>query len=255
MKLRRLGQAGFTIIEVVLFLAISTLMVAVAMNQVAGRTQQVQYEDSTRALETFFERRISQVLEGSIIAESQDCVYNDVGGYQVATPNGSCVFLGYLFHLDPATPNEVDVLQVYGRTLSSTDPCLVANPTDPLFCAEPHTAPVAGGGARTVVETFQIPWAAEIFQKRLGGGDFEYFGYLRHPAGHNLIPVGFLDGNEGAIDTADAYREGDPRTLIEEEFEADICLELGAGGLRSQITFGFNDRQFDVDAVFNDNTC
>ena len=66
------SRAGFTIIEVVLFLAISSMMIIAAMIAVQGRTAAVQYTDAVRSTEAFIDRRQGQVLAGSITGESDE---------------------------------------------------------------------------------------------------------------------------------------------------------------------------------------
>jgi type II secretory pathway pseudopilin PulG len=247
---------GFTIIETVLFLAISSLMIIGAMSAVSGRTQQVQFTDSIRSLESFIEGRISQVENGSITADLLGCRFADPTYTINSTPsssNGTCTFLGYLFRLGNRTNgatnptnSEVQVFQVYGRRINTSDPCLKANPNEQIYCAYPYVYP-------TPVETFQIPWGLEVTESETSTGEeINMFGYLRNPSGLNMVPIAILAGSEGSISTPSLYRTSSVDSWIGDEFSFSACFTNDSRDAR--LSFGNVDRQYAVEANLESST-
>lgn len=244
-------QAGFTIIELVLFLALSSLMIIAAMIAVSGRTQQVQYTDSTRLTESFFESRQTQALNGVLRDETEQCSYS-LGAYTGGSNDGSCVFLGYLFEAFPSTSeNSIDVYQVFGKRIASNDPCLElpANVNDPLACAEPRLAPVTAAVAQPI-ESFDMPWALTVSQLTNGGTDVNMFGYLRNPVGQELIPVAFTAGTQADANSPAAYRQGYATSFIGSEFNVTMCTTNTRKP--AAIQFGAGESKLSIDALFDD---
>ena len=229
-----------------MFLALSATMIIAAMLAVRGRTESVQYTDAVRSTQSFYERRQSQILAGSITEESQQCRWNGAS-YSGGPSDGSCIFLGYLFRMNPSTPGQIDVLQMYGGRLPSSDPCFAANPEDPLFCVSPTPTPVTG--SPSPVETFLIPWGMEVYHTWSGSPGAQYMGYLRNPIGQNLIPIGFGPGQEGSLDDPSAYRKTSSATQIGDEFSGIICLETQSKN--AVISLGSDEDQFAITADFD----
>jgi len=240
-------ESGFTIIEVILFLAISSLMIITAMTAVSGRTRSVQYRDATISTEAFFDRRISQVLGGSITGDAIECRWT--GSVYVAGPNdGSCIFLGYVFRFDPAVRDQFEVIQMYGRRLGSSDPCFLANPGEPLKCVNPTPVPI---GSVTPIETFEIPWQMEVKWMWVGGdntGD-QYFGYLRNPIGQDLIPVGYGNLQGGAL-TDDQWYGASSLANYNDDFSAILCMTDQHSS--SMIIAGSYERQYSIETLFDE---
>ena len=247
-KLRESG-GGFTLVEVVIFLAISAMLIFSAMLSVQGRTSAIQYTDATRAVESFLDRRIAQVLRGSVVAENRECRWNGNTSYAwgAGVSDGSCIFLGYMFRLDSSRPGEIDVIQMYGGRLPSDDQCFIDNPEDPLQCV----FPVPVGDTLTAVETFQIPWGMIVTQASQNTDNTRLFGYLRDPTGQTLIPVSFRVNTEDDIDNQNAYREVHATSEIDEEFEVEICM-FGSNQRNSAITLGSDAFQYSLNVVFDD---
>lgn len=81
---------GFTIIEISLFVAISAVMLIIGFTAVSGRTEEVQFMDSTRTLESQLRRHMSNVGTGLNLRGDYDC-----------SASGSSIDLTS----DPSSPN------------------------------------------------------------------------------------------------------------------------------------------------------
>ncbi len=250
------SSKGFTFIEVILFLAISGTMITIAMLSIRGRTREVQFSDAVQATEAFLDRRLSQITDGSIIADTEDCRWN--GSSYVAGPSdGSCVFLGYMYDFDPSNTTEIGIIQIYGARLPSDDPCFAANPTDPLYCVHPKPAPVTSN-TPTIVDSFQIPWGVRVRNTWAYGNATRYMGFLRDPRGRTLIPVSFRPGYEAELDNRDAYTHAYAGTQVGGEFSAVICV-VNDYGRQATYNLGRHEDQFaiktQIDSQFTRNWC
>lgn len=99
------GPMGFTIIEVMVFLAISALLFVGAMTAIGGRQNQVQFQQGVRDAQSKLEDVINQVVSGfypnpgtlpcRILAPSNVNSGPDFSGPGVTQgANGDCIFLG-----------------------------------------------------------------------------------------------------------------------------------------------------------------
>lgn len=103
---------GFTIIELILFLAVSMTMLTIGFSAISGRTADVQFTDSIRTLESQLRRNLSNVGFGLNLRGDFDC--EEVGGALEFVPAGpslsppapgknlNCVANGTKFTFDTA---------------------------------------------------------------------------------------------------------------------------------------------------------
>lgn len=95
-------QGGYTITEVLIVLAMTTLLFAATVVIMAGRQRDEQYAQSVRTFEAQLQTMIDQVFNGNY-DNSISCVASGVGGAPTlgtGTSNGSCVFMGKLFQAE-----------------------------------------------------------------------------------------------------------------------------------------------------------
>ncbi len=126
-------NSGFTILELILFVAISSLMLTIAFTSVAGRTQEAQFTDSVRTLESQLRRHITNVSTGLNLRGDVDCAKS--GGVLTfpadsnaveAGRNQSCVANGLYMSFDLDTPENYVVQSVastieYDESLGSLE--------------------------------------------------------------------------------------------------------------------------------------
>lgn len=97
MQTKRNDQSkGFTIIELVLFLAVSMTMLVIGFNAISGRTADVQYTDSIRTLESQMRLNLSNVGFGLNLRGDFDC----------SGASGTLEFIPGDASLDPPAPGK-----------------------------------------------------------------------------------------------------------------------------------------------------
>lgn len=261
MTQHKYGESGFTIIEVIFFLAISSFLIAIAVASIGSRTARVQFTDSIRSLESFLERRISYVENGSLVGDQATCTYAG-GSYDLSQPSdGTCVFLGYMFEYgdvtqaNPTNPShqQIYVYQMFGRRLTSVDIASCPDQNELLSCAEPIRVP------QTPVETYDIMWGTRLVDTDYYENPLEIkaHGVFRNPGGQNLVAIAVADQAHAAanyaevFDEAQIYERAFPNSKIDGEFEGQLCFE-GDRGYQALISLGADDRQTAAVAQFDD---
>lgn len=253
---------GFTIVEVVLFLAISSLLILMATRSIGSRTKTTQFTDAVRSLESFFERRLALVEAGSLVDDNVNCSYNPglplPPRYDLVSPSdGSCTFLGYMFEFgdiddvnssDPAQ-HEIFVYQIFGRRLSSTDLALCPDPAEPLICAEPVRVP------STPVERYTIPWQTDVTYTIPNRP--KAIGYLRNPVNQSIIPIGISVNAEPVATFEEVFDEPSiytlnaplhPHSVVGPQFSSKLCIS-DREGRAADINFGYQERQEAIEPV------
>jgi len=256
-------NSGFTIIETILFLAVSTSMLFVAMNLISGRSQQVQFTDSIRAIESYIDSKISQIKTGSIALPNETCRSNGgwspVPSYPNGASDGSCVFLGYIFelnNLDGLDTSPVKTVipnyQIFGTRINSSEllSCKGAS-HDVLYCATPNKVPAS------YADNFTIPWSLNITKHIIvsSGADnntsVSKFGYLRDPSGTGVIPVAMIDS--ASITDRINYDMASLDSWVGGEFAVKLCFSDGSR--LASVNLGGVDTNLSVEAMFDDPAC
>lgn len=258
------ATGGFTIIEIILFLAVSSSMILIAVASIGNRTESVRFTDSVRGIESFIERRISLTESGSITGDQQNCKYDSTRQrYNLVDPSdGTCVFLGYMFEFgdyenrESAEParNQIFVYQMFGRRMTSQDIVECPSQEEILSCARPVRAP------QEPVEIFDIPWGAEVtytLYSEIGGipnSNPKIVGYLKNPANQGILPISISKRAHAAssypeiLDDPSIYEISNPLSFIDDEFSAGLCVYDGER--ISEIRFGRHERQESIDVLF-----
>ncbi len=90
-------SGGFTIVEVILFLALTGLIMLIAINGVNARQRQTQFADAMRTLEDYLQGEYTAVVNGVNLSQPGDYLCAAAGGGTRASASGledKCVFLG-----------------------------------------------------------------------------------------------------------------------------------------------------------------
>ena len=158
---RGCNQAGYTILEVMMFLAVTSVLFVGAMNSINGRQQAVQFSQSTRDMQSRIQQLINSVSSG---------FYPNSNNYTCAVPNrttptarptfdsttpsiqgssNDCVFLGKILHLAVQdtgnTGTAYETISVAGRRLNAS-----ANAQEVSSLAEAIPTAVVGSGVEAV---------------------------------------------------------------------------------------------------------
>ncbi|MEI9914126.1 MAG: hypothetical protein WDN66_04065 [Candidatus Saccharibacteria bacterium] len=96
MNARSKTRAGFTIVETMIFLAVSGLMFILAIGAMSGKQQQTEFQTSVGTLKSDLNQALSNVADGNF--------QNQVNGQYIdcsASASGLAVSLGSSFNVDP----------------------------------------------------------------------------------------------------------------------------------------------------------
>src|ERR1039458_2004290 len=97
MDARSMTGAGFTIVETMIFLAISGLMFVLAINAMSGKQQQTEFQTGVGTLKSELNQQLSNVSDGNYkINGSCTAPGNSQPQYpsSVPEPDGTCVVIG-----------------------------------------------------------------------------------------------------------------------------------------------------------------
>lgn len=146
-------QAGFTIIEITLFMAITGLLFTIAMLGIGNSIRTVRFTDSGRSLETYVQKQYDDIVNG--LNDRSDQVSCAGGTVDTTTPQNvgtsNCVVMGRLLQFkqgsDTVTNYPVIGTEPANVNYSLTDDQLIA-----AFSPKAITT--------TGVTTYTVPWAA-----------------------------------------------------------------------------------------------
>jgi hypothetical protein len=153
---RRLGpQGGYTIIEVIIFLTVSSALMASAMFMFQGRIPRTQFSGGVNEFDIKVQDTINDVINGYYPTQ-QGSASCQGGGEREQGTNEDCIFLGRVLQFGPgidgcssSTPNDEDCGQVmiytaYGSRLFNARPAVRLDETNPVLAT-------AGGAAPTKI--------------------------------------------------------------------------------------------------------
>lgn len=181
------NQKGFTIIEVVLFLALSAMFLLIAFTGISGRTRDVQYTDSMRSLESFFISQRDSITKG--VNTTGDGTSEDT------------IILGKIFQFT-AGSDEVEVYTVYGRR-----PVSDTSETDirKIIHKSIEDRAVSGQPIISTPEIYNMKWGLSFDRGNNTGATSPIqttrrFGFLVDPYTNELFTVLFLDSGPSLSD-------------------------------------------------------
>lgn len=171
------GSAGFTIIEVLIVLAVTGFLFVGAALLIAGRQSQTEFNQAIRQVQTQIQQVINDVAVG-YYPNTNNFVCTVSGtnpptvspGVSEQGTNSDCIFIGKTIQFDVAgtSPEQFKVYTMVGRRLSSTGsgddsqnraqakPIAVApNTTDPNVPDNSETFQLNGG-----LTTYSMVWGA-----------------------------------------------------------------------------------------------
>lgn len=224
------NAAGFTLVEVVLFLALSALFLLIAFTGLVGRSQNVQFTDSIRSLEGFMQKQISDVRNGVNLTGDGDQLNQ--------------IVLGNVLKFSP----DSDTAQIYkirGSRLASTTGSarnLIYDSIDNLV----------GGSVVYEQSQYQLEWGTLFRDPATNGSTALYLGFLRNPNGAEILPF-ILDHAQSTdpltlLNDPETYRPGSSGYII--PAVGHFCFE-GTSGQVADIKVGESSRELDIEPLFN----
>lgn len=235
---------GFTVVEVMIFMAVSGLILASASGLFIGRQRQIQYEQGVRDLDFRIAETINNVVMGQFPGSEIACSNIDSGGIDYLQLNDSggsqgtnedCVFAGMALELDSSDAERI-----------ITTPIVAANPelgmTFPLTSENAKITAVIDLASSYVtshgliildmVDDSGSPIDVALFLSSLGSGQ---------DSAPSLLASGTQSIN---LFTANNQLIADERVVIDRVASGDalhICAENpNNSNIRASISLGFN---------------
>jgi len=191
---------GFTVVEVMLFLAVSAMLLGIAFAYTSSTLRNARYSDAAKSFEAFIEQQYSEVQAGTATRNSAPgtCVASALGA------SDTCVVLGRLITLEDSTQiNQYTVVADATSTGFSDDfQAFKPSPTG--------TNPRVQETIDNPVGTYSLDWGTQLYWKRYqltsGAADFNRIAILRSPISESIYiftfrqTVGVLDGLPGTAD-------------------------------------------------------
>jgi len=247
---------GFTIVEVLMFLAVTGVLMMVAMLTIGGSRQKAEFSASVRDFNSSIQGIISEVKTGyfpnkttqvncKVTASVLDMSATSNAAGQGAHPE--CVFLGKVLYFDfsPASPrNSVSVITVAGKAFESP-----GIPPTTYMASKPK--PIAGSHANIdLTETLSLTNGLQVTKVISSAGSptpgaFGIFNSLATTAGGSLSAnVVTIPGSTSGTDLATTLGN-----IIDIESTGPtinptiaICLQHGTNGKKAVVIIGFKDR-------------
>jgi len=283
-------QRAFTLVEVMLYLAIVGLVILIGFNAVGGRTAEVQFTDSARSLHGYITSQYSEFVSG-VRPDDSGCVYRP-GSTEPRfdeDSDGSCILFGKVFIFAAEaddTGGDDTVLQTYnlvGRKITDEQYGQPGCNSNDLSCVAPALIPEGD-------RPYQILWGTKFIKgnernHRIFGNSGDPtdlanrstdnargFGWLKNPVSNEVIPIVFgfnpqVGSSTFTVDdlsspllyraNAVAFSEGDTsnthKATMGTEFNTAFCIQ-GTNGRIAMLLFGEDENQEVINLTFAERT-
>ena len=255
-KKRRYSQGGYTIIEMMIVLAISAAMFVAAVTAFGGRQQEIQFSQAVRDFDSRIQDISNDISTGffdnagnvgcAIRADGTINVGTSVGGAEEQGESLNCVFIGKVIQFNPEStdqPDQVNIASIVGRRSVGT--ASVNNIDDASPTVVTDTA-----------QSLALEWGLRVTKVTDGGGSANYGAIVfltsfSNPLGSGLnqvevsnnqliasVPVAGLNQSIGAI--ANAVTNIDDAALSARS-TTFICLQKADGSRRAAVVIGENN--------------
>lgn len=244
------SAAGYTIVEVSLFLAVSSLLFIIALIGTGNTVRSSRFTDSSRSLHAFVQKKYDDILNGvNSRPGAEVCNAGSVSSGTQTPGTSDCWLLGRLITLTRGTSI------VHAYNIIGTEPAGVdysVSDEKLIYNFQPTVVTTTG------VDTFEVPWAASISgSKRLSDNKaVDAFALIRSPRSTRIVPYVFKEPGSG-YNLATLINPSDPADADNIEQTANFCLSSAEGfGNPSKITVtggqGQDVIQLAFDAVAGD---
>lgn len=203
---------GFTIIEVMIFLTVSSLLITSAWGLIAGRQEQVMFDQKVRDTQSKLQQWMSDVSNGATNGDlsKQYCVTSVPGGRPTivnlpqpkpANYSPQCTFLGKAIQFTDNNSSQAGTLYAYSVFGCRIDQCGSGGQTNlpqDMYSANPEPAIGGNGGGYTyadLTETFDLS-PAYVNVNSVTGTDQSNLVTTSHM-------IGFMNSFNTVLNTAD----------------------------------------------------
>lgn len=264
------SNQAYTIVEVMIFLAVSSVLFFVVARSIAGQTTRAQFTESVRNFESRLQDLANDVSTGFYPGENNFTCKTNISGNITITPvssprgtNGDCIFVGQVinFDRDDVPSDSFMTITLAGRrykpgggtteveSLSDTAPTPIqtSTPIEKIGPVDLVSVSYNNGLARVNVESFAFTTTFKKYSgAKLDAGDVSV----------DMVPLllnctpGCPTNNASHINTALT----DPAAVINPTNGIDICLKGGINQYAT-VTLGGNGRHLSTKVAFATGAC
>ncbi len=257
-------RGGYTIVETLIYLAVTGSLFVSAAVLISGQQNKTEFSQAVREVESYIIDISNDISTGYYPSTNVGCTFGPagpvLGGSRDLGTNGDCLFLGRLFHVAPAGTNGEQTLNVYtvfGNRLTGPAP----NSSESKTLAESNATI-----HQDILDTKKF---SEIFsfKKLTYGGAFVQsgaFGFVSSLG--SFTATGDL--NSGST-TASTVVVGSTTTgmlssdmennftanLVENPGKIELCLESNATNAHAIITVGAQDSPSGIRSIISTGDC
>lgn len=232
---------GFTIIEVMMFLAISMLLLLGVFLMSGNMISGTRFTDSVRGLESFLQRQYEEVTSGVNTRTQVSCSGSVVSSGSSTPGTSDCLLLGKVI-VFRANTETVDTYNIVGSqwTAIPTNPTL----SQLLYSYNPQSVP-------TSRSSFTIPWQAEFTAgRRADAQAVNAIAFMRSPVSSEVGTFHFATSASptSVINYSSMTVSGSFGTT------ASYCIDSQdgvAGQRRAAIAFGRGQGSTNIQALFD----
>lgn len=254
------NKQGYTIVEVIIFLAISSLMFVMAASFISGKQSKAEFKDSVFDLNSQIKRVINDVANGYYPSNGNyTCVVDDSAGGALSFTNGStpqgkhkgCVFLGKALHFNVGgDAAKYNIYSVAGRQYKTS----AADGTLPSSFAEAMPVPV--NAVIDLTEKNTLKWGTTVSSIKDGTGTSLYgFGFFSSngtydngslQSGSQTVEIATFPGS-GAVPNLNGSIDNTLDSNIQKNPNIRMCLSGGVGEHATIIIGGGTGQRLSTD--------
>jgi hypothetical protein len=234
-------QAGYTIVEVTLFLAITGLLFMVVMMGLGNSLSNNRYTDTNRSLEAELESVYAGVRSGEAVRPTDVSGRSLPCGAGTAFPGASndCIVTGRLLRIKKDTDSKIDVFNVVSAI--RPDPgCDAVGIKKIVTCYHPQVLDMT-----TPEDSYSPEWVAQIknvaFQSAISASSYlttSFIAILRDPESELVYTVP-LDNDDASMTTSPYSLSDGITDSVMDQFtnaKGQMCLQH-ADGRKSYVQF------------------
>ena len=272
---------GYTVVEVMMFLAVSGGLFIIAMTFIGGRQNQAYFTASVREFQQQIEDVINDVTTGYYPRVSFSCAYSPASG-NPQTANGitfsasteeqgtrdECTFIGKTIHINMIDKNNFTVIPVAaGRLNTSSQPVTNFDEANP----RPLGAEFGSISTQGMTETINLKGGLEftaVYATTPSETNPTAFGIFTNFGNENpgttpgtlVATLTSIPTSNGAAANPDSIATtgnkitimGNTGTSITKNITVIICLRQGTGGKKAALIIGAKDRGLFSELAIND---
>lgn len=245
-------QAGFTIIEMSLFLAISGLLLLIAVSGTGNTIATNRFNDSVRSAQGYLQGQYSDILNGVNARDGNQACNSStgqVGSGSEPAGTSNCLLMGKLIQF---TKGSADFRSYYVvGSIPALPPAPGLSDDQLITLYKPHMVPSVAN------DTYQIPWGTNVFGTCRSPAQatavckappvkFDSYLLIRSPASGNILGYIFYVGGTPASNNLTPY------AIAANHVSANICLQSADNSSRyGMVNIASNGGQAGISTNFD----